>query len=752
MEQASLSKRLLAGLIFLGILVGFLSITSDAQAFQIKRVLRGSVSFLTDDAVQVVDLTSELGGTNLDLTKTFVIITPDWPAVADNLAWYLFTAKLEDDRSITIQRGIATNAVNVEYTVVEFASGAIVRRGSSTFTKTGTSKTISIPTIDRTKTFPIVNTLVTARITGGNAKASDETATIKITFPSDNQMYLSRADSGYVVTAEYQIITFEDGTARVQYGETQMDSATTSKVINGASTPSISAVNATKSFVMLTREAGPGTAGVESYYFPRGEINDAGDTLTLTRAASGEYLNLSYYLVELKDASYVQRGLSNFTTTDTTKTVTLDANTDLNRTFAPLWVSGGSTSDDIEQLYVRANMSTGSLVLTRGSSGQIANVSYYVVQFPGITATYPNGTEVLRSGSTYNITWKNADTLASHPVTIKLSATNGTNIDSGTDFPMTIVANYDNASKGYYPWMINNTITTGNPISKLARIAIIDNVTLKNYDIGDGPFEIKGVINLTSPKTATTWYIGEVRPITWTKAGNFNYTDATFNISFSSNAGGEYNNSLNTSLACLTQAQVNCGEADDDCSFSWTVPAVFGTGYRVRVSLNSDSANVTDNSTQNFNITGEINLALPDGGQNWTVGDTDRKINWTKLGDFSASSFNISLYDDGVYNITIESNLAQASVCTDNNCSYSWNPIPDKISNKLKVRIAANLDPDNINDISTDFFNIKGSLSLTYPNGGQGFVTQTNETITWDKTGNWLLRRGRRRHLHHFQP
>ena len=48
-----------------------------AEAFQVKRVLRGAVTLAnaTTDEVKSVDLTSQLGGVPLDLTKSFLVYT-----------------------------------------------------------------------------------------------------------------------------------------------------------------------------------------------------------------------------------------------------------------------------------------------------------------------------------------------------------------------------------------------------------------------------------------------------------------------------------------------------------------------------------------------------------------------------------------------------------------------------------------------------------------------------------------------------
>jgi len=64
---------------------------------------------------------------------------------------------------------------------------------------------------------------------------------------------------------------------------------------------------------------------------------------------------------------------------------------------------------------------------------------------------------------------------------------------------------------------------------------------------------------------------------------------------------------------------------------------------------------------------------------------------------------------------------------------YDW-LIPDKPSTTVKVRIS-NVADSTVYDLSNNNFSIKGSLWITYPNGGEALVVGEAKNITWDKIG-----------------
>src|SRR5205823_6085161 len=65
--------------------------------------------------------------------------------------------------------------------------------------------------------------------------------------------------------------------------------------------------------------------------------------------------------------------------------------------------------------------------------------------------------------------------------------------------------------------------------------------------------------------------------------------------------------------------------------------------------------------------------------------------------------------------------------------TYAW-VVPDSVSATVKVKISDASDT-TVSDTSDANFAIKGSLTVTAPNGGEKWGVSTVQTITWTKTG-----------------
>src|SRR3989442_2373463 len=122
---------------------------------------------------------------------------------------------------------------------------------------------------------------------------------------------------------------------------------------------------------------------------------------------------------------------------------------------------------------------------------------------------------------------------------------------------------------------------------------------------------------------------------------------------------------------------------------------------------------------------GALALRAPVGGEAWAVGST-RNITWTRQGSIANVKIEYSK-DNFVTPILITASTPAA------NLSYAWT-IPDDISSTVKVRIT-NLDDATVTSTSPANFNIKGSLTITAPTGGEAWSIGSTQTITWTATG-----------------
>ncbi|RKY38312.1 MAG: hypothetical protein DRP72_02010, partial [Candidatus Omnitrophota bacterium] len=306
----------------------------------------------------------------------------------------------------------------------------------------------------------------------------------------------------------------------------------------------------------------------------------------------------------------------------------------------------------------------------------------------------PNGGEEWVVGTAENITWERTGSIQN----VKLEYST----NSGTTFPYLIVASTD-ASTGSYGWDIPDAI------SNTLRVRVSDASDSTVYDISDADFIIKGALTLNAPNGGEILYVGDPYTITWTRTGSI----PAVKLEYSTNSGSSYD----YLIVASTDASVG--------SYSWTVPDAIGTHLRVKVTDTSNST-VFDTSDTDFTIKGKLKLNSPDGGETWIVGDS-QTITWTPTGTINNVKLEYSTDGGNTYAYTIVDSTPGMTG------SYSWT-IPDSIGTNLKVRVSDASDP-SVYDESDNVFEIKGSLTLVAPNGGEVWGVGTTQSISWTKTG-----------------
>ena len=308
--------------------------------------------------------------------------------------------------------------------------------------------------------------------------------------------------------------------------------------------------------------------------------------------------------------------------------------------------------------------------------------------------TSPNGTEEWVVGTAENITWERTGSIA----TVKLEYST----NSGVTFPYLIVSSTD-ASTGYYGWDIPDAI------SNTVRVKVSDASDSTVYDTSDSDFVIKGALTLNAPNGGQILYVGDAYSITWTRTGSI----PTVKLEYSTNSGSSYDYLIVSSTDASTGA------------YTWTVPDAIGNQLRVKVTDTSNST-VFDTSDTDFTIKGKLKLNSPNGGETWIVGDA-QEITWTPTGTINNVKLEYSTDGGNTYSYTIADSTPGMVG------SYTWT-IPDAIDNDLKVRVSDANDP-SVNDESDAVFEIKGSLKVLTPNGGEQWGVGETHNISWDKTG-----------------
>ncbi|MFH1459694.1 MAG: hypothetical protein ABIG64_04905, partial [Candidatus Omnitrophota bacterium] len=385
-----------------------------------------------------------------------------------------------------------------------------------------------------------------------------------------------------------------------------------------------------------------------------------------------------------------------WTRTGSIANVKLEYSTDDGATYPNLIVTGIASNlliynwtipDDPSAL---AKVKITSLVDTTVNDS--SNASFRIKGSVDLTA--PNGGQTWIVGSTQQITWTKFGNL--NLLTLAYS-TNG-----GATFDNTINSSVS-ASALTYNWLIPDAIGT----QLRVKITSNDDATVTDQSTAD--FEIKGSVTLTAPNGSEIWFVGESRNITWTHQGSI----GNVGLTYSTDAGSTYPNTITTGVPAT------------NLTYAWTVPDKIGNQLKIKITSVNDSA-VLDESNNNFTIKGILALTSPNGTEIWIVGES-RNITWNITGSIANVKLEYSTDGGTSYaNEIIASTDAAAG-------SYSWT-VPNAIDTDIRVRVSDVTD-SSVNDTSSANFEIKGSLALTAPNGGEAWIVASSQNITWTKTG-----------------
>jgi hypothetical protein len=134
-----------------------------------------------------------------------------------------------------------------------------------------------------------------------------------------------------------------------------------------------------------------------------------------------------------------------------------------------------------------------------------------------------------------------------------------------------------------------------------------------------------------------------------------------------------------------------------------------------------------------------ISLAVPNGGENWISGST-QKIIWSYTGD-PGSKVSIVLFRGNERVGLIASNvpISKLGLPRTGTGSYSWEiPKNQDTGSNYKIAIVSTSQP-TIKDLSDNYFSITSpalpSITVTSPNGGESWSRGTPHDITWSYTG-----------------
>jgi len=266
-------------------------------------------------------------------------------------------------------------------------------------------------------------------------------------------------------------------------------------------------------------------------------------------------------------------------------------------------------------------------------------------------------------------------------------------------------------------------------ISSAVRVRVVYEPDITTYDSSDYNFTIQGQLafNPALPESGDeTWYVGDTKTLTWTKAG----TIPLIRLQYSkvSNSSG------------FIDIEQDVGGTE----YSWLIPNDLGGTNPIDPSIWIRALNMnTDKPTimalsGSIDLRGKFAISSPIVTDKWQVDDTNI-IKWTPSGTMGTVRLEYSV-DDFVTPLPVlgplgesAANLAAGAHGVEQ--SFSWK-VPNNISNNAKVRITTNTAGE-ADPTDSPAFKIAGGFKVLTPNGGaaQFFEVDGSTSITWERHG-----------------
>ena len=398
-----------------------------------------------------------------------------------------------------------------------------------------------------------------------------------------------------------------------------------------------------------------------------------------------------------------------WTPTGTFTTARLQASTD-NFTTTFLDVTQPAGVSGVQQTYnwvITNNISSGVKVRVTDPDHHPETVksdSPVLSIFGSLSVTNPSSAPVWYKAEAHDITWDATGTITNVKIEYKTSLAGAYNLVVANDPGHT-------AGSNTYHWT-----STADENSEDCYIRVSD---VNNYDDSynvSGAFSIRPLITVSSPAAGTNIRVDSsyTNGVQWSINGSTKVS--TVNVKYStSGSGGSFNNTIASGVTAST------GHCD------WNVVADTMSNNVVVKVVDTVNANAFGLSGV-FQIVGNIQIQQPNGSEDWAVGAADKTVTWLKHGTIG----NVNIYVDygSGYNPT-----PLATVDTASASSWAWNPIPDHVSNTVKIKIA---DADNESvtfSESAAVFHIVGNFNISKPDGAPLVTGDADYEIKWTTAG-----------------
>lgn len=397
-----------------------------------------------------------------------------------------------------------------------------------------------------------------------------------------------------------------------------------------------------------------------------------------------------------------------------------------------------------------------------------------------ISILSPSGNDILKVGEDEVIQWRTTGTIPK--VKIDFS---GDGFKKDIRFIQEAV---DNA--GVYTWKVPDTI------SRDLQLRVSDAAHPDIYDVTAAPFKISGGLEITAPRAGETWAVSSRKSLEWETKGtipfvrveyskdnfysaipvdlnmrntgkmewqvpDFSGEQIQFRVSDASDAsvsdttpfriavhgvlslkspvGGEVWkaktqqtiawNTIGTVpnvtlsyFAGNSEQPVKIAEAAANTgSYIWNLPDQGSRAVKVRV---ADSKNpFVYSESPVFEIQGTLALTAPQGGEVWLIG-TQHPITWNSAGSIEKVRLEYTADNFGT--------VVPIALSLPNEGRFLWR-VPDAISRSVQVRLSDAAEPSVFSESRP--FEIRGSLALINPLGGEDWAVGSRHPISWQTTG-----------------
>lgn len=322
-----------------------------------------------------------------------------------------------------------------------------------------------------------------------------------------------------------------------------------------------------------------------------------------------------------------------------------------------------------------------------------SNANFTIAQNT-ITVLRPNGGEAYTIGQAYPIYWDWTGTFANAKIEYST--------DAGATWQ--VIAN-TTPNDGSYLWTIPNAPTDA------CAIRVSNTTDASCQDVSDDDFTILATgLEIVAPNGGESFVVGDIASIGW----NWTGTIASVRLDYSTDGGGTWN-------------QISPSTSNDG-DHSWTIPNIPTTQGRLRVTNLADP-NCWDASDADFTVLSPtFTIFDPGGGQQWVAGEC-YPIHWNWRG--TAGSVKLELWyktQTGVQWWTIAST-------TPNDGSHYFT-VPYYISDSCGIKLTSN-DDASCYDLSEVFEIVRPTISVIYPNGGEGLIEGDTFEIIWESNGDF---------------